>query len=123
MSARSASRDGLPGPVTLKASRDGGKVAARWTALGPCRTGPRVALVNFTPATTVRASGAFGRSERFKVRYDNALVRYRVYFGGRISGESATGSLRLRARIYNRAGHPPADHLRHGQARLDAPGC
>lgn len=96
--------DGLPGPVVLKASRDGGKVAARWTALGPCRTGPRVALVNFTPATPVKADGSFARSERFTVRYDKALVRYRVRFAGRISGESASGTLRLRARIYNLGG-------------------
>src|SRR6478735_4619704 len=96
--------DGLSGPVTLKAARDGVRIAARWTALAPCRTGPRVALLNFTPATPVRASGSFARAERFKVRYNDALVRYRAYFGGRVSGESASGSLRLRARIYDRRG-------------------
>ena len=51
-----------------------------------------------------RADGTFGRSERFAVRYADALVRYRTRFAGRFAGEGASGTLRLRARVFNRSG-------------------
>ena len=90
--------DGLRGPVVLKATSSGRRIAARWTAFASCRRGPRADLVNFTPSMRVRADGSFSRSERFAVRYVDALVRYRVRFAGRVSGEGATGRLRMRAR-------------------------
>ena len=60
--------------------------------------------MNFTPSMRIGAKGGFSRAERFAVRYTDALVRYRVRFAGRVSGEGAAGTLRLRARIFNRSG-------------------
>jgi len=97
--------DGLPGPVVLRTTRDGGKVAARWNAIARCGRGPRERLVNFTPATRIGAAGAFLRKERFKVRYSNVVVRYRVRFGGRFLADGAAGRLRMRARVMDRRGH------------------
>ncbi len=96
--------DGLRGPVVLKATSSGRRIAARWTAFASCRRGPRADLVNFSPSMRVRADGSFSRSERFAVRYVDALVRYRVRFAGRVSGEGAAGRLRMRARVYSRSG-------------------
>ena len=60
--------------------------------------------MNFTPSMAIGAKGGFSRAERFAVRYTNALVRYRVRFAGRLSGEGATGTLRMRARVFTRSG-------------------
>jgi hypothetical protein len=96
--------DGLRAPVLLKATRSGRRIAARWTALAPCGRGPRAELVNFSPSMRVGDRGGFSRAERFGVRYTDALVRYRVRFAGRISGEGAAGTLRMRARVFTRGG-------------------
>lgn len=96
--------DGLRAPVLLKATRSGRRIAARWTALAPCGRGPRAELVNFSPSMRVGDRGGFSRAERFGVRYADALVRYRVRFAGRISGEGAAGTLRMRARVFTRSG-------------------
>ena len=96
--------DRLQAPVVIRASKDARKVTARWTIAAKCRRGPRERFVNLTPPTRVRADGSFGRSERFAVRYVNALVRYRTRFSGRFAGEGASGTLRLRARVYSRSG-------------------
>lgn len=96
--------DRLQAPVILRASNDARKVAARWTIGAKCRRGPRQQFVNLTPASRVRADGTFGRTERFSVRSTDALVRYRASFAGRFATEGATGTLRLRARVYNRRG-------------------
>ena len=90
--------------MLLKATSSGRRIAARWTALAACGRGPRADLVNFTPSMRIRADGSFSRAERFAVRYADAFVRYRVRFAGRVSGEGATGTLRMRARIYTRSG-------------------
>ena len=96
--------DRLQAPVVIRASQDARKVTARWTIAAKCRRGPRELFVNLTPPTRVRADGSFGRSERFAVRYVDALVRYRTRFAGRFAGEGASGTLRLRARVFNRSG-------------------
>ena len=96
--------DGLRAPVILKATSSGRRIAARWTALARCGRGPRAELVNFTPSMRVGPRGGFSRAERFAVRYTDALVRYRVRFAGRISGEGAAGTLRMRARVFTRSG-------------------
>jgi len=96
--------DGLRAPVVLRTTRDGRKVAARWNALARCRRGPRARLVNFTPATRVGAAAGFLRKERFTVRYSDAVVRYRVRFGGRFFADGAAGRLRMRARVMDRRG-------------------
>jgi hypothetical protein len=96
--------DGLRAPVILKATSSGRRIAARWTALARCGRGPREQIVNFTPSMPIGAKGGFSRSERFAVRYTNALVRYRVRFAGRLSGEGSTGTLRMRARVFTRSG-------------------
>jgi hypothetical protein len=93
---------GLPGPVVLRVSRDGRKVAARWNAIARCGRGPRERLVNFTPLTRIGAAGGFLRKERFKVRYADALVTYRVRFGGRLAADGAAGRLRMRATVRDR---------------------
>jgi len=96
--------DGLRAAVILKATSSGRRVAARWTALARCGRGPRAELVNFTPSMRIGARGGFSRAERFAVRYSDALVRYRVRFAGRVSGERARGTLRMRARVFTRSG-------------------
>ena len=52
----------------------------------------------------IRADGSFSRAERFPVAYADVFVRFRVRFAGRVSGESANGTLRMRARIYTANG-------------------
>jgi hypothetical protein len=96
--------DGLRAPVVLRTTRDGAKVAARWNAIARCRRGAGERLANFTPATPVRPDGSFARSERFSVRYADALVRYRVRFVGRFQSDGAQGDLRMRARVFDRRG-------------------
>ena len=96
--------DRLQAPVVIRASQDARKVTARWTIAAKCRRGARELFVNLTPPTRVRTDGSFGRSERFAVRYVDALVRYRTRFAGRFAGEGASGSLRLRARVFSRSG-------------------
>ena len=93
---------GMPGPVVLRTTRDGRKVAARWNAIARCGRGPRERLVNFTPATRIGAAGGFLRRERFTVRYSDAVVRYRVRFGGRFLADGAAGRLRMRAVVMDR---------------------
>ena len=96
--------DRLPAPVILRATKNGRRIAARWTMAAKCRRGPRESFVNVTPTSKVGANGAFARKERFSVRYADALVRYRTTFAGRVRTDGATGTLRLRARVYNRSG-------------------
>jgi hypothetical protein len=96
--------DGLRAPVILKATSSGRRVAARWTALARCGRSPRAELVNFTPSMRIGARGGFSRAERFAVRYSDALARYRVRFAGRVSGEGARGTLRMRVRVFTRSG-------------------
>ena len=61
-------------------------------------------FVNFTPAMRVRPDGTFSRRERFSVSLRGRLVRYRATFTGRIRTDGATGTLRLRTRVYDRSG-------------------
>ena len=96
--------DGITAPVILRATKDARKVTARWTMAAKCRRGPRESFVNLTPAATVGPNGGFARKERFSVRYADALVRYRTSFAGHFRTDGATGTLRLRARVYNRRG-------------------
>src|SRR3954454_23159548 len=96
--------DHIQAPVMLRTSADGRKVAAQWTIAAKCGKGPSEHLVNFTPAMRVRPDGSFSRTERFSLRYTDAFVRYRPLFTGRFSTDGAGGTLRLRARIYNRRG-------------------
>jgi hypothetical protein len=94
-------RGGFAAPVIVRASRNGRKVAARWTAEARCRNGGRVRLVNFTPPTGVRTDATFRRRERFTQRFVDLVIRYRVAFAGRIAADGATGTLRLRASVYD----------------------
>ncbi|HYZ29415.1 MAG TPA: hypothetical protein VE570_10195 [Thermoleophilaceae bacterium] len=96
--------NGLAGAVLVRTTADGRRAAARWTAKAPCRRGPRELIINFTPATLVGGDGSFSRDERFVERFADALVRYHVEFGGRFQADGAAGTLRLRARVYNRRG-------------------
>ena len=94
---------GLRGPVVLRVMPSG-KVAARWTVAARCGRGSAERLTNLTPATTVAANGSFHRAERFSQRFSDAVVRYRAFFGGRFTSDGAAGTLRLRARVYDRGG-------------------
>jgi hypothetical protein len=95
--------DGLPGAVLLRTTRDGRRVAARWTAAGRCRRGPRELLQNFTPATALRGT-SFASAERFTQRFSDAVVRYRVRFAGRFAADGASGTLRVRASEFDARG-------------------
>jgi hypothetical protein len=96
--------DGLRGPVVLKVGSTGKRIRSRWYASAPCGRGPRTDVVNFTPPMGIRADGSFSRAERFAVSYADVFIRYRVRFTGRVSGELANGTMRLRARIYTANG-------------------
>ncbi len=96
--------DGLRGPVILKATSSGRRIAARWTALARCGRGPRAELVNFTPSMRDRRQGRLQPRRALRRPLHDALVRYRVRFAGRVSGEGATGTLRMRARVFTRSG-------------------
>lgn len=96
--------DRIQAPVILRATKDARKISAQWSIAGTCGRGPREHFVNFTPPTTVRPDGTFSRNERFSIRYADVVVRYRPSFSGRIRTDGATGTLRLRTRIYNRRG-------------------
>ena len=96
--------DGLRAPVVLKVGSTGKRIRSRWNAFANCGRGPRTDLTNFTPPMRLRADGSFSRAERFSVSYADVFIRYRVRFTGRVSGELANGTLRLRARIYNYRG-------------------
>jgi hypothetical protein len=92
----------LRAPVILRVSKNARKVAARWTITAGCRNRKsRQDLVNFTPPTAVKADGTFVRRERFSVSYADAFIKYRVSFGGRFSGDGASGTLRMRAREFS----------------------
>jgi hypothetical protein len=96
--------DGLRAPVVLKVGGTGKRIRSRWNAFADCGRGPRTDLTNFTPPMRLRPDGSFSRAERFSVSYADVFIRYRVRFTGRVSGELANGTLRLRARIYNYRG-------------------
>ena len=96
--------DGLRAPVVLKVGSTGRRIRSRWNAFADCGRGPRTDLTNFTPPMRLRADGSFSRAERFSVSYADVFIRYRVRFTGRVSGELANGTLRLRARVYNYRG-------------------
>ena len=91
---------GLPAPVMLRVLRSGRRVYSRWTGVGDCGRGPNDELANITPSMRIRPDGSFSRAERFNVPYLDVFIRYRVRFAGRISGEYANGTLRMRSRIY-----------------------
>jgi hypothetical protein len=91
-------------PVLLRVSSTGKKIGARWTARAACRGRSPHVFVNFTPPMRIRPDGSFSRAERFSYGYADAFIRYRVRIAGGISGETANGTLRLRARIYSADG-------------------
>lgn len=94
----------LRAPVIVRVSRSGARLAAIWTAKARCRRGPAEFLPNYTPPTSVKADGSFARSERFRQKFSDAVVRYRVAFAGHFTSDGAAGSVRMRARVYDRAG-------------------
>jgi hypothetical protein len=95
--------DRIQAPVALRVTKDSKQVAAQWTIAAKCGRGSSQ-FVNFSPPMRVRAGGRFARKERFSVQYNDALIRYRASFAGRFASDGATGTLRLRTRIFNRKG-------------------
>ena len=95
---------GLPAPVMLRVTGSGRRISSRWNVVADCGRGPNDELANFTPSMRIRPDGSFSRSERFSIAFADVLIRYRVRFAGRISGELANGNLRMRARIYSPSG-------------------
>jgi len=96
--------DRLQAPVVMRVSQDVRKVTSRWTIGAACRRGPRVLISNLTPPMRIGADGRFSRDERYSIRYLDSLIRYRAQFSGRFAGDGASGTLRLRARVFNRSG-------------------
>jgi hypothetical protein len=96
--------NGLRGAVMLRVSGDAKKIGSRWTARAACGKGRPVTFVNYTPPMRIRPDGSFSRAERFAVRFRDELLRYRVRIAGRVSGEAANGTLRLRVGIFSRNG-------------------
>jgi hypothetical protein len=106
---------GLRAPVLLRASANGRRVAARWGYKARCRHGgPLVVRLNYTPAMRVDRQGAFGRTEHFKIRFRDSLVRYEALFDGTILSDGAHGALRLKARVFDRGGRRLIDRCATG---------
>jgi len=95
---------GLRGHVLLKVGGSSKRIGSRWSVFATCGRGPRDSLTNITPPMRLRADGSFSRSERFSAGYVGLFIRYRVRFAGRVSGEFANGTLRMRSRIYTANG-------------------
>ena len=93
-----------PGSTVLRVDPEGRRVSARWAVAARCGRGPAHRFSNLTPFTAIGDGGRFARAERFRVRYADGVVRYRVRFGGRFAGGAAAGTLRLRATVRNRRG-------------------
>ena len=91
---------GLPAPVILRVTPSGRRVTSRWNVVGDCGRGRDDELANLTPSMRIRPDGSFSRAERFNVAFADAFIRYRVRFAGRVSGEYASGTLRMSSRIY-----------------------
>jgi len=96
--------DRLQAPVVMRVSQDVRKVTSRWTIGAACRRGPRELISNLTPPMRIGADGRFSRDERYSIRYLDSLIRYRAQFSGRFAGDGASGTLRLRARVFSRSG-------------------
>lgn len=108
-----------PGPVVLRVSPDGSRVAARWSAAARCAW-----LANLTPPTAIGADGSFARRERFGVRYPGGrFVRFRAHFAGRFTGATATGSLRLRATVLTHRGGAVRERCDTGRRAWSARGA
>ncbi len=102
---RAPARRGSPARLHRAARRpDGRRVSARWAVAARCRRGAAHRFTNLTPFTAIGEDGRFARAERFRIRYADAVVRYRVRIGGRFAGSAAAGMLRLRATIRSRGG-------------------
>ena len=112
--------DRNPGPVVLRVSPDGRRVAARWEAAATCGRGPREIFTNFTPSSYVRPDGSFYRAERFSQRFSDALVRYRVRFSGRFTADGAWGTFELRTAVYDRTGKTLRTRCESGRHRWTA---
>jgi hypothetical protein len=91
---------GLPAPVMLRVTPSGRRIFSRWNVVADCGRGPNDDFANYTPSMPIRPDGSFSRAERFSVGYADVFIRYRVRFAGRVSGEYANGTLRLRSRVY-----------------------
>ena len=92
------------GAVVVRVAPGGRQAYGIWEARAPCRRGGPEVFGNFTPPTRIKPDHSFRRNERFRIRYSDAVVRYRVSFGGRFTTDGVRGTLRLRARIYDRRG-------------------
>lgn len=87
------------GGVLVRVSKNGRRVEALWEAQARCRRGQSQFLPNFTPPTRIRPDHSFVRRERFTVHFSDAVVRFRVSFGGRFTADGVKGKLRVRARV------------------------
>jgi hypothetical protein len=92
------------GSVIVRVSGNGRRVEALWEAGAGCRSGLREVFANFTPPTRIRPDHSFRRSERFRVVFAEAVVRYRVSFAGHFTAGGAAGTLRLTAHGRGRRG-------------------
>jgi hypothetical protein len=78
--------------------------AVALTTATKCGRGAVDTFVNYTPPTKLRPDGSFSRQERLSVQWADLFIRYRATFEGRILSDGATGTMRLRTRVYNRRG-------------------
>ena len=60
------------------------------------RTGA-IAMSNITPGTRIRADGSFARTERFAIRYTDAVERFVVRLRGRFTPNGVNGTLSVRS--------------------------
>jgi hypothetical protein len=104
---------GVPAPVLIRVGADGRRISARWSFSPHCSDHGNLGFnVNFSDIPSIAADGSFGHDERFKLRLHDAVVRAHASFGGHFTGDGATGTLRMRARVFDR-------HNRHLIARCD----
>jgi hypothetical protein len=112
--------DGLLGPVTVRVGKNGKRLGARWTANAACRRGPPEILTNRTRRTRIRPSGRFERRERFTQVFSDARVRYRVRFAGRFRADGVSGTVRVRAVVYDARGRKVQTRCDTGKRRWTA---
>jgi hypothetical protein len=97
---------GIGGPVVMRVGSGAQRAVARWSFAPRCRNRDWTIGFhdNYSLIGRIAPDGSFARAERFHVRFRDSLIRYRAFFGGTFTSDGARGTLRMRARIFNRHG-------------------
>jgi hypothetical protein len=82
-----------PRPLLLRVDRRGRRVVTTvFQYLLACRTGP-ISYNNITPGARIAPDGTFRRTERFRIRFANAVERFTVRVRGRFTPNGVSGTV------------------------------